>query len=79
MPDANVPGGTDGKWYWFLLLAAVLLVLVVDELLSDRGGRWTVWAVTNIVLAQVLTFIAGYQLRHSRRAEAAEDRRGQAG
>ncbi len=79
MPHARVPGGTNGRWYWFLLVAAVLLVIVVEELLSDRGGRWAFRAIISLVIAQLLAFLAGYQLRHSRSAAAAQDGRGQAG
>jgi hypothetical protein len=55
--------GSEGRWYWPLLTAMLLLVLVVEQLFDGDGGRWLFWAIFNLVLAQILTFLAGYQLR----------------
>lgn len=71
MTGRNLPGRSQGRWYWPLLLSSVLLILVVEELFTERGGRWVFWAVTNLLLAQVLTFLAGYHLRSARAGAAA--------
>lgn len=71
MVQRSLPGRSEGRWYWSLLLSSVLLILVVEELFTGRGGRWLFWAVTNLLLAQVLTFLAGYKLRVSQSGAAA--------
>lgn len=65
MAQKGLPHRSIGRWYWPLLSAMLLLVLVVQQLFASDGGRWLFWAVMNLLLAQVLTFIAGYQLKTS--------------
>ena len=72
---SDLSGRAGGRWWWTLLLAGVLLVLVIDQLFSRRDGEWLFLAVLNLILAQVLTFLAGYNLRVSRNGAVAGGQR----